>query len=113
MNNTNSMNVVNDAQLFYDLRVLTGYCSGTDLHEFFRQVCGNPSPCGKTVLPTAHLYMPDDMYKVLATGDTSQLIAMTAEYTSQQTADVLLLELKRNELLKDALRKTVLFYEQS
>lgn len=32
------------AQALYDLRQLTGYCSGTDLHDFFREQTGDPSP---------------------------------------------------------------------
>lgn len=34
------------AQALYDLRQLTGFCSGTDLHDFFQRVVGDPSPSG-------------------------------------------------------------------
>lgn len=40
------------AQILYDLREDFEFCSGQELHEFFREVCkGEPSPSGKTVLP--------------------------------------------------------------
>lgn len=38
------------AQVFYDLRELTGNISGNDLHELFRIVCGEPSPSGRKVV---------------------------------------------------------------
>lgn len=34
------------AQDLYDLRDETGLISGTDLHEVFQAVCGEPSPAG-------------------------------------------------------------------
>lgn len=33
-------------QEIYDLRELTGFCSGLDLHDFFRGIVGEPSPSG-------------------------------------------------------------------
>jgi hypothetical protein len=41
------MNTVK-AQDLYNLREVTGFVSGTDLHELFRGVCGEPSPSGHT-----------------------------------------------------------------
>jgi hypothetical protein len=41
------------AQVMYDLREATGFCSGTDLHEFFRGVVGEPSPSGKVLISTS------------------------------------------------------------
>lgn len=35
------------AQLLYDLREEIEFCSGNDLHEFFEQQTGNPSPSGR------------------------------------------------------------------
>ena len=34
------------AQALYDFRTLTGFCSGTDLHEWFADATGDPSPRG-------------------------------------------------------------------
>jgi len=34
------------AQILYDLREKYEFCSGTDLHEFFDYVLGEPSPKG-------------------------------------------------------------------
>lgn len=51
------------AQLLYDLRQLTGYCSGTDLHEFFRQHVGDPSPSGKVEIPDN--LIPDDARQLI------------------------------------------------
>jgi hypothetical protein len=34
------------AQKVYDLREETGFCSGSDLHEFFMGQLGDPSPSG-------------------------------------------------------------------
>lgn len=36
------------AQLLYDFREKKEFCSGTDLHEFFREQVGDPSPSGTT-----------------------------------------------------------------
>ena len=40
------------AQELYDLREKTEFCSGTDLHDFFRTQVGEPSPAGKKDVPT-------------------------------------------------------------
>ena len=34
------------AQMLYDLRTMTGFISGDDLHNLFREVLGEPSPSG-------------------------------------------------------------------
>jgi hypothetical protein len=34
------------AQALYDLRQETEFCSGSDLHEFFMEQLGDPSPSG-------------------------------------------------------------------
>lgn len=38
------------AQMLYDLREATGFCSGTDLHDLFRSVCSSPSPSGDLLI---------------------------------------------------------------
>jgi len=38
------------AQELYDLREETGYCSGLDLHEWFNEQLGDPSPSGRTLV---------------------------------------------------------------
>lgn len=38
------------AQELYDLREETGYCSGSDLHEWFQKQLGDPSPSGRTLV---------------------------------------------------------------
>lgn len=44
------------AQALYDLRSVTGFCSGTDLHELFRAVCtGEPSPSGHELVERSRL----------------------------------------------------------
>jgi len=44
------------AQLIYDLRELTGFMSGNDLHEFFREVLNEePSPSGYQDIPLEKL----------------------------------------------------------
>jgi hypothetical protein len=44
------------AQHLYDLRELTGFVSGTDLHALFRDVCnGEPSPSGETTIELSSL----------------------------------------------------------
>jgi hypothetical protein len=40
------------AQQLYDLRERFAFCSGTDLHAFFRQAIGDPSPSGSAEIPT-------------------------------------------------------------
>ena len=45
------------AQDLYDLREATGFISGTDLHDLFRELCdGEPSPSGKipVEIPEGH-----------------------------------------------------------
>ena len=41
------------AQKLYDIRGDYGYCSGTDLHKFFRETVGDPSPSGRVDVPTS------------------------------------------------------------
>lgn len=36
------------AQFLYDLRELTGFISGTDLHQLFTKLVGDPAPKGRT-----------------------------------------------------------------
>lgn len=38
------------AQFLYDLRELTGFISGNDLHDLFSSVIGNPSPSGRAAI---------------------------------------------------------------
>lgn len=63
------------AQVLYDLRQLTGYCSGTDLHDFFRQNVGDPSPSGNVEIPD--IVVPDN---------AKQLIRNLASATEAMTA---------------------------
>jgi hypothetical protein len=39
-----------NCQFLYDLRTLTGFISGSDLHELFRKLVGDPSPKGNRVI---------------------------------------------------------------
>ena len=34
-------------QFLYDLRTVTGFISGSDLHELFQKLVGDPSPSGR------------------------------------------------------------------
>ena len=44
------------AQYIYDLRDTTGFISGTDLHDLFREVLdGEPSPAGNAEIPIEKL----------------------------------------------------------
>ncbi len=43
------------AQTLYGLRDQTGFCSGDDLHAFFKWVCGVPSPSGDVVIHDMYL----------------------------------------------------------
>lgn len=38
------------AQALYDFREQRAFCSGTDLHEFFRKELGEPSPSGRRLV---------------------------------------------------------------
>lgn len=40
------------AQTLYDLREQYEFCSGTDLHEFFNEQVGEPSPSGRAQVDT-------------------------------------------------------------
>ena len=50
------VNGVVPAQVLYDLREEIGFCSGTDLHEFFSEVIGEPSPSGYAEIPSQAAY---------------------------------------------------------
>ena len=41
------------AQKLYDLREETGFCAGTDLHRFFEEQTGDPSPKGRVEVDDA------------------------------------------------------------
>lgn len=41
------------AQELYDLQENTGFCSGSDLHSFFEDACGDPSPSGDVFIAQA------------------------------------------------------------
>lgn len=41
------------AQALYDLREMTEFCSGTDLHQFFESQTGDPSPAGNVTVSAA------------------------------------------------------------
>lgn len=41
-----------NAQDLYDLREITGFCSGSDLHELFDHLISDPSPPGCEKIPT-------------------------------------------------------------
>jgi hypothetical protein len=53
------------AQILYDLRERFGSVSGTDLHEFFNQVVGDPSPSGSVEVNA------DEAFNLLANGEVS------------------------------------------
>lgn len=40
------------AQTIYNLRSEHEFCSGTDLHQFFREQVADPSPSGRVDVPT-------------------------------------------------------------
>jgi len=44
-----------NAQMLYDLRSLTGFVSGTELHDMFSRLLGEPSPSGKQVMDIMRL----------------------------------------------------------
>ena len=73
------------AQTLYDLRDEYGFCSGTDLHQFFREMGDDPSPSGRVDVPTEaakqfmvagveRQYFPGDS----VVGDTWRDAALTA-----------------------------------
>ena len=41
-----------NAQMLYDYRETTQFCSGTDLHDFFLDQLGEPSPGGRKEVDT-------------------------------------------------------------
>lgn len=41
------------AQHLYDLRTMTGFIGGNELHELFRQLVGEPSPKGDVLVDVA------------------------------------------------------------
>ena len=41
------------AQFLYDLREKHEFCSGSDLHDFFQEQTGDPSPSGKVAIDVA------------------------------------------------------------
>lgn len=53
------------AQTLYDLRQLTGFCSGTDLHKFFQRAIGDPSPAGSVEVPVTQDEIFDEIFPLL------------------------------------------------
>ena len=45
------------AQWLYDIREVTGFCSGTDLHDLFLEVCGEPAPSGNRKISCEALFL--------------------------------------------------------
>jgi hypothetical protein len=70
------------AQRLYDLREATGFISGNDLHELFRELCeGEPSPSGYTPveIPEGHWVI-----RVIAE-ETNNLEAGVEKYFGKET----------------------------
>lgn len=53
-------------QEIYDLRELTGFISGNDLHDFFRELVNDPSPSGRVEVNEATLMETDQGKQILA-----------------------------------------------
>lgn len=53
-------------QEIYDLRELTGFISGNDLHDFFRELVDDPSPSGNIEIDEAKLLQTEQGKQVLA-----------------------------------------------
>lgn len=51
------------AQELYNLRAVTGFCSGMELHELFKKLVGEPSPSGRKTFRT---------YRLATTNSTGQ-----------------------------------------
>jgi hypothetical protein len=72
------------AQDLYDLRELTGFISGEELHEVFRDLVGDPSPNGRRVIPKrkikSHWVWPLIGAEV---GDLSTFGESTKKYTGR------------------------------
>lgn len=72
------------AQDLYDLREATGFVSGTDLHDAFTELVGEPSPKGKTLvtIPNEHW-----LRSAAATANSGrQLAAQTVAYLGSDGA---------------------------
>lgn len=56
------------AQRLYDLREEFEFCSGKDLHEFFRETVGEPSPSGRAEIDrvAAESFVDDSVARCIA-----------------------------------------------
>ena len=69
------------AQDLYDLRTMTGFCSGQDLHALFSEVVGEPSPSGKVQLDHEKmLASPVGRMALTLLDDPLAIIRSTSDY---------------------------------
>lgn len=80
------MDITITAQFLYDLRTFTGFISGTELHDLFRQLLGNPSPSGRVNLTLKEAMRLSPALKQLLNTSLRQIAAQAAEYTGAPVA---------------------------
>jgi hypothetical protein len=101
------------AQTLYDLRQLTGYVSGTDLHEFFWQQIGDPSPKGDKEIQLHCIPQEVEDLKLSFDVDKKTAIKMMKEYSVSPEA-ILCYQKAFNDgaTVEECLRLTVMRDEQ-
>lgn len=77
------------AQVLYDLRGLTGYISGTDLHRLFAATGGEPSPSGFKTISVADLAMTPLGRETLSLLNTPiiNVVRGVCEYTDERESE--------------------------
>lgn len=103
------------AQMIYDLRELTGFASGVDLHDLFRAICdGEPSPSGKVEIhPLALASHPVGLKAMKEASSDTQIARHIDQYCGAGVAEFFARQPSgaKIELTADALRRTMEFYE--
>lgn len=87
------------AQVLYDLRQLTGYCSGTELHEFFEATLNDPSPKGNATIGMCNL--PPQAFELYFDRDQCA-VAMRQYGVNEQAIEVFLKECRPEDGLRKA-----------
>lgn len=75
------------AQTLYDLRDQYAFCSGTDLHEFFNEQVGDPSPSGYAEIShQAAAWLVENCYEVMLHNSPSMTETLVSERAAVRAA---------------------------
>ena len=68
------------AQFLYDLRALTGFISGSDLHELFQKLTGDPSPSGIKPISITRAYVVCHALEMEMNREVGEILDLSLDY---------------------------------